>query len=310
MTRWLIPAGLMALLLALLSLWGTSRIEARFPPVGQFVDVDGQRLHVLDQGEGAALILVHGASSNLNDFTASILPELAKTHRVLAFDRPGYGYSERGDEAWPDPQQLADLLLTAAEQLGAVQPVILGHSWAGSVVMSALVHYPQRLRGGVLLSGVAGHWASSVDWTYDLGALPVIGQLFARTLVYPVGQWLLPSAVAGVLAPNPVPNRYAERIAAPLALRPSSFLHNVQDMRRLSEYMQTLSPRFLDIDLPLMAIHGEADELVPYWNHGRRLEPVIRSLRVELLPGVGHAPHHAVPDAVVSAVREFMADLP
>lgn len=309
MMRGTLSVGLLGLLLALISQWGVWIIESRFPPVGQFVDVDGQRLHVIDQGEGPALILVHGASSNLNDFSASILPELARTHRVLAFDRPGYGYSERLDSTWPDPQRLADLLLTAAEKMGAERPVILGHSWAGSVVMSGLVHYPQRLRGGVLLSGVAGHWAGSVDWTYDLGALPVIGPLFAHTLVYPVGVWLLPSSVATVLAPNPVPDRYSERIAAPLALRAGSFLHNVQDMRRLSEYMQTLSPRYRDIELPLLAIHGEADELVPYWNHGRRLEPVVRSLQVKLLPGVGHAPHHAAPGAVVSALRDFMAEL-
>ena len=304
----LVLAGLLSL--AALSAWGRWQIEREFPPVGKMIEVDGQRLHVLDQGEGPALILVHGASSNLNDFAASILPELAKTHRVLAFDRPGYGYSERGDDAWPDPQRLADLLLTAAEQMGAEQPVMLGHSWAGSVVMSALVHYPERLRAGVLLSGVAGHWAGSVDWTYDLGSLPVIGPLFAHTLVYPAGTRLLPSAVATVLAPNPVPEGYVERIAAPLALRANSFLHNVQDMRRLSEYMQALSPRYREIQLPLLVIHGEADELVPYWNHGQRLEPVIASLQVAMLSGVGHAPHHAAPDAVIGALRGFLAELP
>lgn len=305
---WLVPLGLLSL--AMLSAWGRGQIEREFPPVGRMIEVDGQRLHVLDQGEGPALILVHGASSNLNDFAASILPELARTHRVLAFDRPGYGYSERGDEDWPDPQRLADLLLTAAQQLGAEQPVMIGHSWAGSVVMSALVHYPERLRAGVLLSGVAGHWAGSVDWTYDLGALPLIGPLFAHTLVYPAGKRLLPSAVTTVLAPNPVPEGYVEGIAAPLALRASSFLHNVQDMRLLSEYMQTLSPRYREIQRPLLVIHGEADELVPYWNHGQRLEPVIGSLQVAMLPGVGHAPHHAAPDAVIQSLRGFLAELP
>lgn len=308
--KWMVLVLLVLWGLAALSAWGRWQIEREFPPVGKMIEVNGQRLHVLDQGEGAALILVHGASSNLNDFAASILPELARTHRVLAFDRPGYGYSERGNEAWPDPQQLADLLLTAAEQLGVEQPVMLGHSWAGSVVMSALVHYPERLRAGVLLSGVAGHWAGSVDWTYDLGALPLIGPLFAHTLVYPAGTRLLPSAVATVLAPNLVPEGYVERIAAPLALRANSFLHNVQDMRRLSEYMQTLSPRYREIQVPLLLIHGEADELVPYWNHGQRLEPVITSLQVAMLPGVGHAPHHAAPDAVIQALRGFLAELP
>lgn len=305
---WLLPAGL--LLLAVFSAWGRWQIEREFPPVGKFIEVKGQRLHFIDQGQGPVLILIHGASSNLNDFAASLLPDLSRRYRVLIFDRPGYGYSERGGEAWPDPQQQADLLLSAAEQLGAEAPVMLGHSWAGSVVMSALVHYPERLRAGVLLSGVAGHWAGSVDWTYDLGALPVIGPIFAHTLVYPAGKLMLPAAVAKVLAPNPVPDRYVEQIAAPLALRAASFRHNVQDMRLLSEYMQSLSPRFRDIELPLLLIHGEADELVPYWNHGQRLEPVIADLSVTLLEGVGHAPHHAAPDAVVRSLQAFIERLP
>jgi pimeloyl-ACP methyl ester carboxylesterase len=70
--------------------------------VGQFVTVDGLRLHYTDQGAGGAVLLVHGASSNLLEFQTSLVPVLVRHHWVLAFDRPGYGYSERGDGAWPD----------------------------------------------------------------------------------------------------------------------------------------------------------------------------------------------------------------
>lgn len=305
----LLIAGLL-LALALYSAWGAARIEQRFPPVGDFVTVDGLRLHYRAQGEGSGtpLLLVHGASSNLRDF-GRIQPLLADNRRVIAFDRPGYGYSQRPDGDWPDPAQVARLLLDAAAKLGIEKPVLLGHSWAGSVVMAGLVEMPERLAGGVLLSGVAGHWAGSVGWSYDLGGLPVLGPLFARTLVYPAGSRMLDEVVKGVLAPNAVPEGYVEAIGAPLALRPRQFLHNAQDMKRLSVYLQRLSPRYREIDKPLLLLHGEADELVPFWNHGERLLPVIAQAQVVKLPETGHAPHHARPEETTRAVNSFLRTL-
>lgn len=295
--------------LALYSAWGSWRVEQRFPPVGDFVEVEGLRLHyrLMGEGSGTPLLLVHGASSNLRDFSR-LQPLLAQGRRVIAFDRPGYGYSQRPEGDWPDPSVVARLLLDASARLGLEAPVILGHSWAGSVVMAALVEMPQRIAGGVLLSGVAGHWTGSVGWTYDLGGLPVLGPLFARTLVYPAGSRMLDDVVGEVLAPNPVPEDYVSTIGAPLALRPQQFLHNVADMRRLSGYLQRLSPRYREIDQPLLLVHGEADQLVPFWNHGERLLPVVPQAKVVKLPDTGHAPHHAHPERTARAVRDFVAE--
>lgn len=298
--------GLIGLLvgMALFSLWGQSRIERDLPPIGEFITVDGVRLHYVDRGRGQPVILMHGASSNLRDFASSILDDLANDYRVLAFDRPGHGYSQRMPGDWADPAVVMDLILRASTQLGAEQPIVLGHSWSGSLVMSALVEYPDRIRGGVSLAGVAGHWAGSVGWTYDVGQLPIVGPLFAWTVVYPVGRDRLTEAVTGVLAPDPVPPGYVDGIGAMLALRPRPFLDNVEDMTRLNEYMQNLSPRYDQITQPLLLIHGEADTLVPFWNHGRRVLPVVKHAEVVMIPGAGHAPHHAHPDAVTRAIRQ------
>lgn len=283
-------------------------IERQFPPIGKFIEIHGLRLHYVIQGEGPgpAILLVHGASSNLREFTSSIMPALARNHRVIAFDRPGYGYSERPAGEWPDPSAIASLLLDASQQLGIDKPVIVGHSWAGSVVMSALVKMPQRVSGGVLLAGVAGHWAGSTGWTYDIGSIPVLGRLFAWTTVTPAGQILLEHEVAPVLYPMQVPDNYTKNIAAPLALRPWTFLDNVEDMMRLNEYMQTLSPRYDEIELPLLIIHGKEDVLVPFWNHGRRVLPVVHQAQLVLIPGAGHGLHHTHTQQVVGAIDKFM----
>lgn len=296
-----------ALLLLLVSCIGMLQAE-QGGPVGKFITVDGVRLHYVMAGDGSgpAIVLVHGASSNLREFTSSILPELAKSHRVIAFDRPGYGFSERPPEReWLDPSQVASLLLDAAEALGASKPVLVGHSWAGSVVMSAMVDMPERIVGGVLISGVAGHWAGPLNWTYSLGKVPVLNQLFAWTLVQPLGRLMLEDALAEVFAPDSVPAGQVERTDLALALRPGSYLINGRDMNQLSAYMQALSPHYDEIRLPLLIIHGESDTLVPFWNHGRRLLPVIPQAQVLLLPRTGHAPHHTRTAQVSDAIHRF-----
>ena len=72
-----------------LTLWLTQRANAAFPPLGRFVTVDGARLHVVVKGEGPAIVLLHGAFGTLHDFTNTIADDLARTHRVVAIDRPG-----------------------------------------------------------------------------------------------------------------------------------------------------------------------------------------------------------------------------
>jgi hypothetical protein len=70
------------------------RAERDHPPIGRFVEVDGVRLHHVERGEGSPVVLLHGNAVLLQDFIASgLVRRLAERHRVIVFDRPGYGFS-------------------------------------------------------------------------------------------------------------------------------------------------------------------------------------------------------------------------
>jgi pimeloyl-ACP methyl ester carboxylesterase len=72
------------------------RAERRNPPEGKFTTVDGVRLHYIERGTGPVIVLLHGNGTMARDFVLSgVLDLLAKDHRVIAFDRPGFGFSER-----------------------------------------------------------------------------------------------------------------------------------------------------------------------------------------------------------------------
>src|ERR1700744_6340220 len=66
------------------------------PPQGQFLEINGVRLHYIERGAGEPLVLLHGNGSMIQDFESSGLIDLAAdNYRVIIFDRPGFGHSDR-----------------------------------------------------------------------------------------------------------------------------------------------------------------------------------------------------------------------
>jgi pimeloyl-ACP methyl ester carboxylesterase len=80
----------------------TRQVESKYPPLGTFVGIEGLKLHYVEKGSGQSVILLHGDGGTTYDFTLSpLFDQLAKKYHVLAFDRPGLGYSERPTrEGW------------------------------------------------------------------------------------------------------------------------------------------------------------------------------------------------------------------
>ncbi|HYA66369.1 MAG TPA: alpha/beta fold hydrolase, partial [Burkholderiaceae bacterium] len=81
--------------LLLVTLRTVREVEASLPPMGRFFDVPGARLHVVERGQGPALLLVHGLAGQLGHYTYGIVDQLVSKYRVVAVDRPGSGYSVR-----------------------------------------------------------------------------------------------------------------------------------------------------------------------------------------------------------------------
>lgn len=292
-------------LLALLTHQGTVALEKRFPPSGKFVEIDGVRLHYKEGGSGPTIVLIHGASTSLLDFDASLSKPLSANHRVIAVDRPGHGYSERPSGKWPDPADQAKLIHGLLQHLNVDQPTLVGHSWAGSVVLAYLLTYPEHSRGGVLLAGGSHPWQGGTAWYNELATMPLLGALFARTLVYPIGLLLLDKAVESVFAPNPVPADYVESTGVELSLRPATFIANAEDISRLSTFLADQQHHYDRIEHPLLLITGTDDDVVPAWNHADRLLTQAARAEKVSLERTGHAMHHSHPERVAALVSDF-----
>jgi pimeloyl-ACP methyl ester carboxylesterase len=296
--------------LAGVTLLGTRAIERANSPAGRFVDVDGGRLHVVELGAADAppLLLLHGASGNLNDLRLALGERLAQRYRVILVDRPGHGWSDRpGGAADALPSAQAKLIRQALASLGVKRLILLGHSWSGALATAYALAYPDEVRGLVLLAPVTHPWPGGIGWINDVVALPVIGQLIARTLILPAGYFMLNVGVAGVFSPDAAPPDYVARTGVAMLLRPREFIANAQDLAGLKEFVRAQAPRYGDIKVPVEIIAGDKDPVVYTDIHSRAIAKQAAGATLTVLSGVGHMVQYAAPDRVVQAVDEIAA---
>jgi len=139
--------------------------EWQNPPSCSFIEVEGVRLHYSDRGSGRPVVLIHSNIVTGDDYnTSGVAERLLGTRRVIIFDRPGYGYSERPRwRPWTAIAQ-AELLHKALRESGGVeQPVIVGHSWGTLVALAFAIRHQSDTAGLVLLSG---YYFRSFAWMH------------------------------------------------------------------------------------------------------------------------------------------------
>ncbi|WP_204114210.1 alpha/beta fold hydrolase [Shimia biformata] len=296
---------------ALFVLWKARLHEARavasHPPEGQFVTVDGHRVHVVVRGDGPDLVLIHGSSGNTRDFTFALMDRLATRYRVFVVDRPGLGYTERINRTGATITQQADILSRAVAELGAAQPIVLGHSYGGAVALAWAVNFPDRLSGLVPLAAASNIWETGLSRYYWATSHPVIGPLVIPVLTAFVSDDYVEQAISAIFAPQSAPEGYGAFVGAGLTLRRDSLRANALQRKNLLGEITALYPRYGQISVPTEIVHGDDDATVPHWNHADRLATQIPGAVYTSMPGVGHMPHHVDPDGVIAAIDRVAA---
>lgn len=280
------------------------RIALQYPPLGRIIRTAGQDVHVWQAGAGPDLVLIHGASANLREFTMGLAPRLAGRFRVTAFDRPGLGWSAPVGST--DPADQARVLASACAQLGISRPLVLGHSYGGAVALAwGLEPRPATPPSGLfLLSAVAIPWEGSLGLWYRLTASET-----GRALAVPLVTAFAPSrrierSIAEVFAPEPVPPGYATAAGVPLILRRGPLAVNAAQVTGLLPHIRRMAPQYPGLHLPVEILHGDSDTIVPAAVHALPLAARLPDVRLSLLPGAGHMPHHTrAPEVEAALIR-------
>lgn len=284
---------------------------------GRFVEIDGIRLHVVDLGARRALgedvsprdvrtppvttrtvVLVHGLKGSGAEFTFSIADRLAARYRVLVPDRPGYGRSEPAPDGTPRTQ--ARLLHGALRQLGVERPILVGHSLGAALVMAYAVDYPGELGAAVTLSGHTLPFDGPIGGSSRVADIPVLGPLLVRTLVTPLGLLVGPWILRRAVRPQRVPKDYV-RAAVAAAVRPRAFFAGAADARECDADVRRFFTRYPQIETPFVIVAAGADRHISP-NESLSLHLLLPHSELREIPGSGHMPFFADPDAVIAAI--------
>jgi len=285
----------------------TRRAEAENPPSGRFVEVDGVRLHYIERGSGPTLVLLHGNGVLANDFENSgLLDKAAGHYHVIAFDRPGFGYSERPRSRVWTPQAQARLLHHALQEIGVDSAIVLGHSWGTLVALSMALEVPGFVRGLVLLSGYYyPSWRPDVPLASG-PAIPVLGDLMRYTVSPLATRMLWRPFTKAVFSPQPVDPRF-HRTSAWMMLRPQQLRASAADSALMIPAAMALARRYPELRVPAVIIAGTRDKIVDFGHNSERLGARLPHCELQLQPGVGHMTHYAQPDKVLAAVESIAA---
>ena len=298
--------------LGLLASWLYVRAKARraereHPPAGRFITVDGVKLHYLERGQGPALVLLHGNGVDASDWEHSgLLDAAADRYRVIAFDRPGFGYSERPRSTVWTPDRQARLLHHALQELNVDSAIVVGHSWGTLVALAMGLQAPDCVRGLVLVSG---YYYPSARLDVMVGAppaVPLVGDALRYTVAPLAGRLIWPAAIGRAFAPMPVAERF--RAVSPwMSLRPSQLRANAADSSLMIPGAASLARRYGRLRVPVQILAGTQDGVCSCAHNAERLHAALRHSELSVTPGVGHMLHYAEPGKVLGSIDAIAA---
>jgi len=290
--------------------WRTAqRVEAALPPAGRFVDVPGARLHVVERGQGPAVLLVHGLSGQLGNFSYGMIEPLARDFRVVAVDRPGAGYSTRAPGADAGLPAQAAALAALIDRLGLDRPLVVGHSLGGAVALALAIGHPERV-GGLALVAPLTHPPSDIPSVFKALTIrqPWLRRLVAWTLATPMSIARREQVMDIVFGPDPVPADFATRGGGLLALRPGHFVAASEDLNAAGHSLPPLLPHYGSLRLPISILYGRGDRILDPAENGEALAAKVPGAALTLVPG-GHMLPITAADTTVRFVRDAAARL-
>jgi pimeloyl-ACP methyl ester carboxylesterase len=287
------------------------KVEAAVPPCGQFMEIDGQRLHYIDtKGAGPAIVMIHGLGGTLRNYTYALVDKLSDEFRVIAVDRPGSGYSVRPDDAPAKLSAQADTLAKFMRALGMKQPLLVGHSLGGALSLAIALNHPD---GAGALALIAPLTQAQDDVPEPFQGLvvysPTLRKIIAWTLAIPMSIRRAPKLLKIVFGPDAVPADYPTRGGGLLGLRPKSFYSTSSDLVAVNNDLPGMMTRYGTLTIPLGMLFAKGDRILDYRRQGEAMKQQCPALDLVLIEEHGHMLPVTAPERTADLIRSVAARL-
>jgi pimeloyl-ACP methyl ester carboxylesterase len=254
---------------------------------GRLIRVGSHRVHVVERGEGPAIVLVHGTGGTTLDWETSIVDDLARDHRVVALDLYGMGFSDRDDSFAYGFTLWTDQLAGTLDALGLDRVSVIGQSLGGAIALVFAGRYPSRVNRAVSVD--SGPWMPA---SMLVMLTPGIGEtILAHSDYWPQ-------------RPDQ-PALYAERLRAVYRIRGTrqNLLRAIRGefFRDGLTYLRAMSR----VQCPTLLVHGAADDIIPV-RAAASLRTLLRDSQMVVLDGAGHFSMQDSPQRFLQDVRRFL----
>ena len=290
--------------LVLFTAWTGFRVERALPPQGRFIEIDGTRIHYLDQGEGPVIVMIHGLGGQMRNFTHSLLDRLTDEFRVILIDRAGSGYSTRSRRMSAGLKAQGALTAKLIQALHLHRPLVVGHSLGGAVALATALDHPDCVSGLALISPLT-HIEETAPASFRGLAIRsrLLRSLAAWTLATPLAILNGKKVLAVVFGPDLPPQDFATKGGGLLGLRPRSFYSASTDMVAVNDDLPGMVARYPSLSLPVSILFGTDDGILDYRSHGTALQNKVAGVELKLLPGRGHMLPVTAPDETADWIR-------
>jgi pimeloyl-ACP methyl ester carboxylesterase len=309
----------------------TSHYAAPWGARGYVTDLDGPVYWIEfgpDQAANQApdeskppIVFVHGlGGSHLN--WCLIGPQLAADRRAVALDLHGFGLTpglRANATVWANARVLDRFI----DEIVGTAVILVGNSMGGLISILETTAHPEKIKGVVLVDPALPLPPQKPDWqvsaqflVYALPGLGVVAvaRLLARTPPETAVQQLVQICFADPSRADPemikaevaLATRRHPATSAQASARARVFLAAARSLLRVLARRGTYQRMMAGIDVPVLLIGGEADRLVSI---AAIRQAAARNPRWESVfyPGVGHTPQLEVPDAVTTAIQDWLA---
>ncbi|MGR3868496.1 alpha/beta fold hydrolase [Streptomyces graminifolii] len=273
----------------------------------QYRVVHGYRRAFRMAGAGPVLVLIHGIGDSSATWT-DLIPDLARTHTVIAPDLLGHGASDKPRADYSVAAYangVRDLLTT----LGIESATLLGHSLGGGVAMQFAYQFPERTERLVLVS--AGGVGREVNPVLRLVTLP--GAHLALSALRLPGARLQVGLTVGLMRlldtdlGRDAPELLTLVDALPDETARNAFIRTLRAVVDWRGQVVTMLDRcYLTEGMPTMLLWGDRDSVVPV-RHAYGAHEAMPGSRLEIFEGAGHFPFHTDPARFLDLVAEFTA---
>ncbi len=317
------PLGLFIILLLLLivlgpfiiplpPLEGIQPMEALVYPDSQFMEINGVDVHYeeIQSNSGTLIVLLHGFGSSTYSWQKLMQP-FSSFGSVLAYDRPGFGLTERVipyKEVNTNPYTLeyqSQILLALIDAKKAEKIILVGNSAGGTVAMQTALAYPDRIDALILISPAVYGSGGAPKWIKPLLNLPQMDRL-GPVLVRTIRERGLEILKLAWSEPEKISEEDLTNYQKPLSV--DRWDVGLWEFTKANGE-NDIDTRISELLMPVLVITGADDKIIPA-DQSIQLASELPNSSLLVIPDCGHVPQEECPTDFMNAVEPFINNLP